>query len=495
MHNDCCSSQSLNKYRRCRNSAEYVNVPCISEPEGYTPNRSVLSSSTANDSSSLSPANDSSSLSSSSSSTTPRRSTTSSSTTRSLASITWSETFEVQWGNMPEELQLALEKEQRPLPAHRRQMIRILADEIRKIEANPTRAQCQSICRNIVRQYPKSFADTDTEGSGVKYASLLAQLKSRIEHLNRGNYLAHRRSSRAESSTRKRGYTDMYGCTSWQPDIAPGDTREHLEEERNRMVELFLQEGVAGGERGEVNQLMKSTYSLQRHMINATPAPTIGDLKKAWPFLFIPSGMLTHFKLLTEKDARRQLEQSLAEWGAPLVELLKQKASNKDVQSALPGEGVDVASSTVPLLLAHFKEDKEGLLLQADAGASAADVEEALTLPASPRLILVGDTRHWMLSIEGQVVCEGTTFVSGLAVLFASYYNFNLQYQDEAACTLEFIQRRFIDINPERGTRAKQGKVVSKKTGREVQKKPHNVNPHVATLLRKLMDYKWEFVN
>ncbi|KAL7386770.1 hypothetical protein ABVT39_013326 [Epinephelus coioides] len=287
----------------------------------------------------------------------------------------------------------------------------------------------------------------------------------------------------------------MYGCTSWQPDIAPGDTREHLEEERNRMVELFLQEGVAGGERGEVNQLMKSTYSLQRHMINATPAPTIGDLKKAWPFLFIPSGMLTHFKLLTEKDARRQLEQSLAEWGAPLVELLKRKASNKDVQSALPGEGVDVASSTVPLLLAHFKEDKEGLLLQADAGASAADVEEALTLPASPRLILVGDTRHWMLSIEGQVVCEGTTFVSGLAVLFASYYNFNLQYQDEAACTLEFIQRRFIDINPERGTRAKQGKVVSKKTGREVQKKPHNVNPHVATLLRKLMDYKWDFVN
>ncbi|KAM3619841.1 uncharacterized protein V6R79_014488 [Siganus canaliculatus] len=42
--------------------------------------------------------------------------------------------------------------------------------------------------------------------------------------------------------------------------------------------------------------------------------------------------------------------------------------------------------------------------------------------------------------------------------------------------------RRFIDINSERGTRAKQGKVVSKKTGREVQKKPHNVNQHVATL-------------
>lgn len=48
-----------------------------------------------------------------------------------------------------------------------------------------------------------------------------------------------------------------------------------------------------------------------------------------------------------------------------------------------------------------------------------------------------------MLSVEGQVVCEGEqpNIVSGLAALFASFYNFNLQYQKEAACSLEFIQR------------------------------------------------------
>lgn len=51
------------------------------------------------------------------------------------------------------------------------------------------------------------------------------------------------------------------------------------------------------------------------------------------------------------------------------------------------------------------------------------------------------------------MVCEGTTFVSGLAVLFASYYNFNLQYQDEAACTLEFIQRSAaLTLSPTDGT-------------------------------------------
>ncbi len=45
--------------------------------------------------------------------------------------------------------------------------------------------------------------------------------------------------------------------------------------------------------------------------------------------------------------------------------------------------------------------------------------------------------------MEGQVECEGAqpNFVSGLAALFASFYNFNLQYQEEAACSLEFVQR------------------------------------------------------
>lgn len=41
----------------------------------------------------------------------------------------------------------------------------------------------------------------------------------------------------------------------------------------------------------------------------------------------------------------------------------------------------------------------------------------------------VTEIKHWwMLSIGQEVLCEGTSFLLGLAVLFASYYNFNLQY-------------------------------------------------------------------
>ncbi|XP_026129962.1 uncharacterized protein LOC113110151 isoform X2 [Carassius auratus] len=104
--------------------------------------------------------------------------------------------------------------------------------------------------------------------------------------------------------------------------------------------------------------------------------------------------------------------------------------------------------------------------------------------------------QRWMLSLEGQVVCEGAqpNFITGLAALFASFYNFNLQYQEEAACTLEFVQRRFVDINPERGSKAKKGKVTSKKTGQVVQKKNATVSPPVSSLLRKLADFEWNFV-
>ena len=49
---------------------------------------------------------------------------------------------------------------------------------------------------------------------------------------------------------------------------------------------------------------------------------------------------------------------------------------------------------------------------------------------------------RWMVTMDGRVICEGLqpTFITGLAAVFACYYNFNYEYED-AACTLEFIQR------------------------------------------------------
>ncbi|KAL1252211.1 hypothetical protein QQF64_020007 [Cirrhinus molitorella] len=40
------------------------------------------------------------------------------------------------------------------------------------------------------------------------------------------------------------------------------------------------------------------------------------------------------------------------------------------------------------------------------------------------------------------IVNPHPNIVAGFAALFASYYNFNLVYQEEASSTLEFVQRQ-----------------------------------------------------
>ncbi|XP_076852565.1 uncharacterized protein LOC143509896 isoform X8 [Brachyhypopomus gauderio] len=204
--------------------------------------------------------------------------------------------------------------------------------------------------------------------------------------------------------------------------------------------------------------------------------------------------------MLTEINVLRALEISMAECGGPITEYFKSKSKDANVKAVLSKtEDVEEPIRVVQLLMTHFQENTSGLIFHADTSATAADVERTLTLPASPRLILLGTDQviqGWMISLEGHVICEGIlpAFLTGLATLFAMYYVFNLQYQEEASCTLEFIQRRFVGINPERGSKTSRGKVVSKRTGRLVNKKSFTVNPRVSTLLKNLMDFQWDFI-
>lgn len=177
---------------------------------------------------------------------------------------------------MPQEIRSAIADGKRPKPVERRQMVRVLADEMRKYEANPTRAQCLTVVRNIIRQYPKSFADIAPDGSLLcgGYTSLLIQVKNRIENVNRdGSFSWHR------TSTGKRGPTDTYGCTRFQPELPPEETDHTVEQHRQRLEEIYRQEGRGRAERAEVKNLMKLIFSLQRCHINTIPPPDIEDMK------------------------------------------------------------------------------------------------------------------------------------------------------------------------------------------------------------------------
>uniref|UniRef100_A0A672FUM3 Si:ch211-111e20.1 n=1 Tax=Salarias fasciatus TaxID=181472 RepID=A0A672FUM3_SALFA len=387
---------------------------------------------------------------------------------------TWPESFQVPWNLMPADIHSAISDGKRPSPAARRQMIRVIADEMRKNEANRTRSQCLTVCRNIVRQYPNSFADQLDNGQllGSGYTSLLIEVKNRIENLNRTSSF---RQHRSTGSGNKRGPTDTYGCTRFQPSLPPDETEDTVENKRLNLQEIYSREGLNGADRAEIKQLMETTFYLQRCHINVLPAPAMEDLKTKWPYLFSQRGLYCHFELLTDIPILRTLEL--------------------------------LSYCVLQLLMAHFSENITDLILLTDVSflfmytyyrlsyndsfynSTISDIERSINIPETPRLILLGIQTTLLTKLGIQ-----PTFLTGLAAMFSTFYIFNLQYQEEAACTLEFIQRRFIGINPERGSKTARGKVVSKKTGKAAAKKSATVNPHVSTLLKKLMDFEWDFI-
>uniref|UniRef100_A0A3B1IPE7 C2H2-type domain-containing protein n=1 Tax=Astyanax mexicanus TaxID=7994 RepID=A0A3B1IPE7_ASTMX len=393
---------------------------------------------------------------------------------------TWLDKFKVPWSKMPQGIKLSINAQQRPTPRDRREMIRVIVDEIRLIEPNPTRSDCVTVAKMVVKEYPESFADILKDGTriGSGFASLVNQLKTRVEHLNRNSVIGRRRRMKGHSSSpttnRAKGPSDQYGCIRWQPDCPQGETESILKEKQEEMKELYAREGPAAAERGHITQLMERTYYLQRKTINASPAPSIVELKTGWPFLFTQKEIYNHFKLLTDSfSILEKITDAIEHRGKMIVNFFRQKPTN-EVQQILSrfdsNRAPILAPCVVLLLMAHFKEHSEALILQATA--TPADVEESV-LPDSPRLIVQGETltsANWMMSIEGQVVLSShPNFAAGLAALFASFYNFNLEYQKETSTE----------------------QVLSKRSGKVVEKKKHSMNVKVCSLLRKLMDFDW----
>ncbi|XP_067437006.1 uncharacterized protein [Thunnus thynnus] len=161
-------------------------------------------------------------------------------------------------------------------------------------------------------------------------------------------------------------------------------------------------------------------------------------------------------------------------------------------------EGTDGLAAMLVMMM-HFKEAEEALFLLADATTTPADAEAQFSLPTTPWFIVLGDTvwsaNRWMLSIEGCVVIPHShpmlDFVTALAVLFASFYVFNIEYQVEAATTLEFIQRLLVRINPD-SSKCSAKVQTNQKTGRTVKRKTSDMNPYVISFIRDFTAFDWQ---
>ncbi|KAK2905511.1 hypothetical protein Q8A67_007310 [Cirrhinus molitorella] len=323
----------------------------------------------------------------------------------------WITTFHVPWEKMAPTLQQAISTEKRAAHSDRLEMIRVIVDTIRMQCPNPTRAECSQIAKNIVAQYPKTFADvTDEEellGSG--YTSLLTQIKTRVEHVNRGNVLS--RVRRPKRTSKNGGdnsqpkntcsQVDSYGCINWQLHSLPeGETLDSLEVKRQMLVSLYRKEGPKGAESVKVDDLMDITYLQQRQFINSNPPPRLSDVMQEWPFLFQKRWLFSHFEKLTGIDILSRLTVALQNKGRRIInyflhQKLKWSGEIRDLLNEMENdartlENQDLmATSAVLLLMAFFKESMESLFILADVTATQADVEAQHVIPDTPRLIML----------------------------------------------------------------------------------------------------------
>ncbi|CAM4512269.1 unnamed protein product [Leuciscus chuanchicus] len=321
---------------------------------------------------------------------------------------TWPSTFQVPWDKTRPSLRTCLELRKRPEETDRRHMVRVTVDAMREICLNPTLSQCADVALSIIEQYPDCFEDRTDEGDrmGSGHFTLCSQFKTRIDNLNRNNTLARLRKPKrpavaVENSlpvpSRKCAKTDCYGCINWQPSELPeGETRNSLSE-KEELKSTFTREGQNGADKARVNELMMITYEAQRRDINTSPAPSIDQLKTVWPFLFIKRFLIQHFNTLTGIELESRLRESISGKGRRVLHFFKSQLMRwrKEVRTLLAdtervSEDVDPGLAAILVMMAFFKEKEDSLFLLADVTTTQADSETQLSLPSTPRIILMG---------------------------------------------------------------------------------------------------------
>ncbi|XP_054585977.2 uncharacterized protein [Nothobranchius furzeri] len=399
--------------------------------------------------------------------------------------VPWHVDFHLNLDQMSSAVRRRVEKQQRPLPDERRAFVVALVDQMMQHDQNPSRAMCYNVVRNIVRRHPKSFADIgkygDTTGDGCY--SLLQQVKTRVEYHNRTKTLLRHRRKRftgiAGEIRQERGPVDQYGCVRWGPvDFPEGETEASLMKMKRDLLNIYSEEGMKGAERAE--PMMEKTYVILRQYLNKMPAAAMSDIKEEWPFLFSQKSLFSHFALLTDINVLQKLQAAISQRGQTILDYCS-TLDHPNINEVIVNyaQDSDKAASILLVLMLYFKEPKECLVLEVDPCATAVDISSA-ELPTSPCLIIQGDMMKpsgWLISIEGQVMMgPHPFFLHGVAALLSCYYVFNIEYPATGSLTLEFIQRCFLGINPERGSKTK------KRTA---------INPRVSTFFRKLIDFEW----
>ncbi|XP_071838988.1 uncharacterized protein [Apostichopus japonicus] len=383
-----------------------------------------------------------------------------------------------------------LERNERLPPRIRKEFVRLVVDNIIdcKGATYPRTSELRLYASQIVSKYKTLGDHLDGVVVGTGYESLLKQFVNRVDNLGRSVVQGSlKRKALAGCKSPKERLADQYGCVNWQPESLPEG--ESGESQRKIMNELKSLWESGTGKTKDVKNKMIHTYATQRKDINEKDC-VLTDIIENWPFLFEEEYLLAHFKKLMGFDIMEKMSSNFEHRVPKLYRYFQQvakpkiEATHKKIQDAVDKkeDNSPQVMGLLMLLSEHLGEDLGEHVKSTDKEKSADTCIEAMDLQGPVVLVAHGKVLTatlFSLAIGGKETTKVTNPLSGVCVWFAAYYVFNLQYPEKAPALLEFIQRIFLGINPDCGT--KRQKMKGKKSA---------VNPVVLKLAGEMSNFE-----
>ncbi|KAK6460826.1 hypothetical protein HHUSO_G36946, partial [Huso huso] len=183
----------------------------------------------------------------------------------------WFLRFEIPWEKLPTDLLYKLERQEKTSPKQRREMIRLIINEVTGVCKRPSKKHLTDIARRIVAKYPKSLQDV-IEGHivGSGYDSLVKQLQSRADNVKRTQFSTPKRqfqhssgSDTEEVPAKERALPqDTYGCINWDSEHLP--ITETLASQKQQQEEMKTMFRERNWDTQIITKKMMATYYTQR---------------------------------------------------------------------------------------------------------------------------------------------------------------------------------------------------------------------------------------
>ncbi|GAB0087439.1 hypothetical protein DMENIID0001_017410 [Sergentomyia squamirostris] len=321
----------------------------------------------------------------------------------------------------------------------KRQVRRIMVNKVRKINHYGTSDLWRNIAKKICDKYPKSFQDEHPDGTitATGYLGLATMMRNLNTDLNRSHMIKTQEHEMHRQSKRVKRDNNLWaGNVENSPNI-DSDNEEDL--------------------------FPKVRREINKRGVSITKVPEVIQI---YDFLKDEDEIIKHFNRLTQTDAHMLLIRIEEDYAIifEACNLMKNRES--------PPRDHNV-EALIKKLGKYFKEDPNQIIIHNEAGTTKTVLEnkEAVNYPTIE--IIDNDPPEIWICCQGVALHATEDMRKAILLLLIDFHVFNFIYPKKTSRILEFLQRYFLKIQPDLGTRS-QAPVVT------------GINLKVLTLINKI---------